>query len=293
MPTVFSKFADGEISSHDLPSVPVQRQDEKSESHTQLPRSDVYQVSRAQLEQLKAILEEVVTEKRLIDSQLEAIKQHPTVEGRVPELLNPQSIRAETGLPEASRSPRADINITQFKSQNWTDKQAGLTLDNGQLRLKIQDWRTRAPIFRMENNTKGNPKCDLDAAIESPELVRVDFKIPIDYPEGMLGIMRAIEAHFTSPKRIAMSNVETGTAPAFREANNPKRDSYYMKWTAPWESSGCRVSWMKAMKKSPTLRFKFVSGRNANPGEQMMVTVDERDYFYRKISKNDPVSIKT
>ncbi|OQE20760.1 hypothetical protein PENFLA_c016G05424 [Penicillium flavigenum] len=288
MPTVFSKFADGEISSHDLQSAPVQGQDEKSESHTQLPSSDVYQVSRAKLEQLKAILEEVVTEKRLIDSQLEAIKQHPTVEGRASELLNPQSIRAEMGLPEASRFPRADIDMTRSKSQNWTDKRAGLTLDNGQLRLRIEDWRTRAPIFRMENNTKGNPKCDLDAAIESPELVRVDFKIPIDYPEGMLGIMRSIEALFTSPKRIAMSNVETGSAPACREAKNPKRHSYYMKWTAPCESSGCRVSWMKAKEKSSTLRFKFVSGRNANPGEQMMVTVDERDYFYRKISKNDP-----
>ncbi|KAJ6189318.1 hypothetical protein N7519_004226 [Penicillium mononematosum] len=288
MPTVFSKFADVEISSHDLQPTPVQGQDEKSESHTQLPSSDVYQVSRAELEQLKAILGEIVTERRLIDSQLEAIKQHPTVEGRVPELLNPPSIRAEMGPTEASRSPRADIDMTQSKSRNWTDKRAGLTLDNGQLRLRIEEWRTRAPIFRVENNTKGNPKCDLDAAIESPELVRVDFKIPIDYPEGMLGIMRSIEALFTSPKRIAMSNVETGSAPACREATNPKRHSYYMKWTAPWESSGCRVSWMKAKEKSSTLRFKFVSGRNANPGEQMMVTVDERDHFYRKISKNDP-----
>ncbi|KAJ5254474.1 hypothetical protein N7505_011683 [Penicillium chrysogenum] len=229
MPTVFSKFADGEISPHDLQSEP-----------------------------LKAILEEVVAEKRLIDSKVEAIKQHSTlVEGRMPELFNPQSTRTEMGLPEASRPPRADTDMTQSKSKNWTDKQAGLTLDNGQLRLKIKDWRSSSPMFCMENNSKGNPKCDLDAVIESPELVRVDFKIPTDYPEGMMGIMRSIEALFTSPKKIAMSNVETGSAPACREATNPKRDSYYMKWTAPWESSGCRVSWMKAKEKSSTLRFKF------------------------------------
>ncbi|KAJ5781367.1 uncharacterized protein N7518_009850 [Penicillium psychrosexuale] len=36
------------------------------------------------------------------------------------------------------------------------------------------------------------------------------------------------------------------------------------------------------------MKFKFVSGRNGRPVEQMMVIVDERDKFYQKISKKDP-----
>ena len=49
---------------------------------------------------------------------------------------------------------------------------------------------------------------------------------------------------------------------------------------------------MKAKEKSPFIKFKFVSRRNARRQEQMIATVDERDPFYKMISKKDPVSIQ-
>lgn len=307
MPTVFSKFVDGEISPKDPQPAPAQGHDEKLEVHTQLLNSDEPQMTQAVMEQLKAREEELTqavmeqlkaheeelkVEQLLRSAQLAAVRQRTTIESRVPELLNPQSIQAERELPEPSQFSREHFDMTQ-KPDDWADKQAGLTLGNGQLRLKIQDWRTPIPQFVVENNPEGSPKCDLDAVVADLDLIRVDFKIPRDYPEGMTGIMRSIEALFLSPKKIGMRNIETGSAPALRELKNPKRDSYYIKWTTPWETSGCRVSWMKAKEKSPTLKFKFVNSRNAKRVEQMMVTVDERDGFYQKISKKDPVSIQT
>ncbi|KAI1832620.1 hypothetical protein DTO006G1_1682 [Penicillium roqueforti] len=180
------------------------------------------------------------------------------------------------------------ISQSEPMSENWMDRQAGITLGNGQLRLKIHNWRTPTLTFAIENNPNGNLKCDLEAGIENSEIIRVDFRIPINYPDGMMGIMGSIEALFECPKRIAMSNIETGPAPALRESKNMERHSYHIKWTTPWETSSCQVSWMKAKEKLPTMKFKFVSGRIRRPVEQMIVTVDGRDKFYQKISKKDP-----
>ncbi|KAK4864881.1 hypothetical protein LT330_001504 [Penicillium expansum] len=287
MPTVLSKFADGEILPHDpQPAAPAHGQDASSEVHTQLP--DEPQMSRPEIEELQAYETELKAEKFLQDTVHLATMQYATGEPRVSEPLNSGSLTVTMGLPEAIRSADQDIAVTQSKSDDWDDQKAGLTLGNGQLRLKIEDWQTPSPKFALENNPKGNPKCELHGEIASPEMIHVDFKVPASYPGGMIGIMQVIEALFMSPKAIAMSNIETGSAAARRESKNPKRDGYHIKWTIPWETSGCRVSWMKAKEKSPTVRFKFVSGRDAKPDEQMIVSVDERDDVYQIISKKDP-----
>ncbi|KAJ5972278.1 uncharacterized protein N7479_002196 [Penicillium vulpinum] len=215
-------------------------------------------------------------------------KKHATTEGRVPELLNPQAIKTEMEEPEASRSIKVHHYLSSPGSQDWTNEQVGLTMGNGQMRLNIHEWRSASPTIFVENNPKGNPKCDLEVFTTESDVICVEFKMPTDYPDGMLGIIRSIDAIFVTPKNIAMSDIEPGSAPAYRESKNPKRDNYYIKWTAPWETSGCRVSWMKAEEMSPILKFKFVNSRNATPAEQMMVTVDERDEFYQKISNKDP-----
>ncbi|OQE42914.1 hypothetical protein PENCOP_c003G04982 [Penicillium coprophilum] len=222
--------------------------------------------------------------------ELDAIKtqQHATPQVRVPELLSPQAIQIKMGLPKANTSEKKDIKMNPSRSQTWTDKKAGLTLGNGQLRISIQDWRTSCPTFIAGNNPTGNPKCDLEAVITESDIIRIDFKVPTDYPDGMLGILRSIEALFVSPKRISMSNIEAGSVPAYRELRNPKKDCYYIKWTTPWETSGCRVSWMKAEENSQTIKFRFVGARNSGREEQLMVTVDENDEFYQKLSSKDP-----
>ncbi|KAJ5449086.1 hypothetical protein N7445_003907 [Penicillium cf. griseofulvum] len=267
MAPIFSKFADGEISPH-LPLAPGEQQ--------QHPCDD-----------------EITTQQCHEKAQLAAI-EHTRLDVRVPELLNPQATQAETKLPDASTSEDEDIGTTRLKLQKWADGWTGLTLGdgltlgNGQLRLNILDWRTPPTAFIVENNPTGNPKCDLEAVITESNILRIDFKTTTDYPDGMMGILGAIRAIFTSPEDIGMSSIETGCAPAHRESKNPNRDGYFIKWTSPWETFGCRVSWMKAEEDSQTIRFKFVSGRNAGPEEQLMVTVDENDKFYQRISDKDP-----
>ncbi|KAJ5169455.1 uncharacterized protein N7500_002238 [Penicillium coprophilum] len=215
-------------------------------------------------------------------------QQHAKLEVRVPELLSPQAIQTEMGLSKANTSEKEDIKMTPPRLQTWNDERTGLSLGNGQLRISIHDWRTSWPTFIAGNNPTGNPKCDLEAVITESDIIRIDFKVPTDYPGGMLGILRSIEALFISPKRVSMSNIEAGSVPAHRESRNPKKDCYYIKWTTPWETSGCRVSWMKAEENSQTIKFKFVGARNSGHEEQLMVTVDEHDEFYRKLSSNDP-----
>jgi hypothetical protein len=242
--------------------------------------------------------DEIETQQYLENAQLGAIEQ-TTLKVRVPELLNPQAIQAETELPDASTPVDEDIGSTRLNLQKWADGRAGLnlgdglTLGNGQMRLNIYDWRTSATKFIVENNPTGNPKCDLEAVITESDDIRIDFKATTDYPDGVMGVLGAIKAIFTAPEEIGMRNIETGFAPAHRESKNPNRDSYFIKWTTPWETFGCRVSWMKAEEDSQTIRFKFVNGKNAGPEEQLMVTVNENDRFYQQISDNDPVSIDT
>ncbi|CAI7645513.1 unnamed protein product [Penicillium glandicola] len=293
MAPMFSKFVDGEVSSNtNQPASgkqhqdPCKEHDPKSKAHTQLTSSDEPPMSQAETDELKEHEEELEGKQCLKEVQLAGKRQHTTHEARVPVLLNPQPIKSETELPEAIISAINDMAWP--KMEDWTDKRAGLTLGNGQLTLKVSDWRTPSPTFSVENNPSGNPKCDLDAVLTASEIICVDFKMPTDYPDGMLGMMRSIEALFTSPEAIGMSNMETGSAPAYRESKNPERDNYHIKWTSPWETTGCRVSWMKAKEKSPIMKFKFVSARNARRGEQMMVTVDEQDEFYQNISNKDP-----
>ncbi|KAJ5504323.1 hypothetical protein N7463_007197 [Penicillium fimorum] len=267
MAPILSKFVDGDISPETSRPTP-------GEEH-QHPREE----------------QELIEPQQCLEkSHLTSTKQHPTPEFRVPELLNPtQAIQAKTKVPDANKSENEHIGImTLAKPENWTDEQARLSMGNGQLRLEIQDWRTPSPTFTVENNPTGSPKCDPEAIITESDLIRIDFKVTIDYPYGMMGILRSIEALFISPTDISMSNIETGSAPAYRESKNPKRDTHYIKWTAPWETSGCRVSWMKAEEDSRTIKFRFVSRRHAGRGEQLIVTVDENGQFYQKISNKDP-----
>ncbi|KAF4771050.1 hypothetical protein HAV15_012390 [Penicillium sp. str.  len=271
MPTVLSKFADGNVLPHDPQPASEQRPDVKSEVHTQLPSSD----------ELKAQL-------CLEKAQSSATKQYTTRRTRVPELLNPVSTSSEMALPESSQSAEEQPGMTQSKSDDWDDKKAGLTLGNGQLRLKIENWQTPAPTFTVENNPKGNPKGNLQGAVEGPRLVYIDFTIPTNHPGGIPGTMQSIEALFMFPQKIGMRNIEPGCAAADRESNNPKRESHYIDWTSRRDTCGCRVNWMKAKEKSPIIKFKFVSRRNARRQEQMIATVDERDPFYQMISEKDP-----
>ncbi|EKV04681.1 hypothetical protein PDIG_87660 [Penicillium digitatum PHI26] len=289
MPTVLSKFAGGELIPHDSQSAASsQGQDAESELYTQLLSSDNPEMSQAEIELLQTHEDQPESQQCIQKAQTLSTNQYTTHETRVPELLNPGSLAVDIALPEVSGSADQDFGKVQSKSDGWNDEKAGLTLGNGQLRLKIENWQTPGPKFAVENYPKGNPKCELHGEIASPKMVHVDFKVPAGYPGGMMGIMQSIEALFMSPRKIAMSNIETGSAPALRESKNPKRDNYYINWTTPWEISGCRVSWMKTKEKSPTLKFKFVSARNAKAEEQMLVTVDEREEFYQNISKNDP-----
>ncbi|KAJ5823221.1 hypothetical protein N7447_005561 [Penicillium robsamsonii] len=267
MAPMFSKFVDGDVSPKTSRPVAGGKHQNLCEEHDTIEIQQFFE-----------------------KAQLTSTKQHPTLEPRLPELLNfPQAIQAEIKHPDANTSENEHIGIMALpKPEDWTNERAGLSLGNGQLRLEIQDWRTSSPTFIAENNPTGSPRCDLEAIITESDLIRIDFKVPTDYPDGMMGILRSIEALFISPKDISMSNIETGSAPAYRESKNPKRGSYYTKWTIPWETSGCRVSWMKAEEDSQTIQFRFVSGRNAIREEQLMVTVDEHDKFYQKISNKDP-----
>ncbi|KAJ5415695.1 hypothetical protein N7465_004390 [Penicillium sp. CMV-2018d] len=261
MPTVLSKFADGKILPHDPQPASEQGPDAKSELHTQLPSSD--------------------------DPESSARKRYTTRGTRVPELLNPGS-SSEMALPESSQSAEEQPDMTQSKPDDWDDRKARLTLGNGQLRLKIENWKSPGPAFTVENNPKGNPKCNLQGFVEGPELVYIDFMIPTNYRGGMLGFMQSIEALFMFPNKIGIRNIEPGSAAADRESKDPKRESHFIDWTPQWETCGCRVNWMRAKEKSPIIKFKFVSGRNAKREEQMVVTVDERDPFYQTISMKDP-----
>ncbi|KGO78381.1 hypothetical protein PITC_068440 [Penicillium italicum] len=290
MPTVFSKFADGEILPHDTQLAA------SAEGHdTQLPSSDEPPMSQAEMEQLQAHEDELKARQLkahqfLEEALLLAAMQCATGETRVPDLVIPGSHEGEVALSEASKSAGQGIGPAQSSPGEWNSNHAGLTLGNGQLRLKVEHWQTPGPKFAVVKNPTGKPKCDLHGEIASPEMMYVDFKIPPGYPCGMLGVLQLMEALFMSPKAISMSNIEIGSAAARRESRNPKRDSYYINWTTPWETAGCRVSWMKAKEKSPIVKFKFVSGRNAKREEQMIVTVDERDEIYQLISGNDPNS---
>ncbi|KAJ5375003.1 hypothetical protein N7517_007009 [Penicillium concentricum] len=266
MAPMFSKFVDGEISPKSPRPAPGGEHQNPCEEH-----------------------DAIETQQCLKMTQLTSTNQHPTLKLRVPELLNPQLVQAEMELFDVNTFENELIGMmARLKSKDWTNERAGLTLGNGQLRLEIQDWRTPSPTFIVKNNPTSSPKCDLEAIMTESDIIRIDFKVPIDYPDGMKGFMRSIEALFISPKDISMSNIETGSTPAYRESKNPKRDSYYIKWTTPWETSGCRVSWMKAEEDSQIIKFRFVSGRDARRGEQLMVTVDENDEFYQKISNKDP-----
>lgn len=254
MPTIFSKFA--RILSFDPQPVSERGPDTKPKLHTQLPSSDERLMTQAEMKK-----------------------------------LNPGSASSEV-LPESSQSAEKQPDMTQSKSDDWKDKKAGLTLGNGQLRLKIENWKSTGPTFTVENNPKGNPKCNLQGFVEGPELIYIDFTIPTNHPGGMMGVMQSIEALFMFPSKVAIKSMEPGSAASDRESNNPKRGRHYIDWTSPWDTSGCRVSWMRTKKKSPIIKFKFVSGRNAKRQEQMIVSVDEREPSYRVISKNDPVSIQ-
>lgn len=292
MPTILSKFADGKILPHDLQPASGQGPDSKSKVHTQLPSSDEPPMSQAEMKQLKVPEDELKAQLCLEKAQSSATNQYATRKTQVREVLNPVSTSPEMALPESSQSAEEQPDMTQSKSDDWNDKKAGLTLGNGQLRLNIENWKTTGPTFAVENNPKGNPKCNLHGVVEGPNLLYIDFTIPTNHPGGMLGVMQSIEALFMFPKKIAMRNIEPGSAAADRESNDPKRESHYIDWTSQWDTCGCRVNWMKAKEKSPLIKFKFVSGRNAKHEEQMIVTVDERDAFYQMISKKDPVSIQ-
>ncbi|KAJ9489843.1 hypothetical protein VN97_g3447 [Penicillium thymicola] len=251
MPTIFSKFA--RILWYEPQPVSERGPDTKPKLHTQLPSSDERLMTQAEMKK-----------------------------------LNPGSTSSEMLLPESSQSAEKQPDMTQSKSDDWNDKKAGLTLGNGQLRLKIENWKSTGPTFAVENNPKGNPKCNLQGFVEGPELVYIDFTIPTNHPGGMMGVMQSIEALFMFPSKLAIRSMEPGSAASDRESNNPKRERHYIDWTSPWDTSGCRVSWMRTKEKSPMIKFKFVSGRNAKREEQMIVTVDEREQFYKMISKKDP-----
>lgn len=170
------------------------------------------------------------------------------------------------------------------------DKLNGLNIMNGQLTLRIANWRAPVPEFIVLNNPTGNPKHELEVTAGPSGIAQLDFKIPVDFPGGMSGFMGALQAFFIAPKTIGIVSMETGSAAASREWRNAKKGRYHIKWTSPWETFGCRVSWMKAKAKSKTVKFKFVNTRDASPEEQVLVVVNEGDEYYRNLSKNDPVS---
>ncbi|KAJ5779372.1 hypothetical protein N7457_007092 [Penicillium paradoxum] len=198
------------------------------------------------------------------------------------EMIRATKIIAEqflTSMPDSLKPPPLTLDA---------DKEQNLRVMNGQMKLQIHNWRSPKPGFVMRNNPQGNPKTGLDGVIEENGFAEVDFQMPLDFPGGMSGFLGVLKSLFISPKMIGITQMEAGSAVANQESRNTKKAHYHIKWTTPWENTGCRVSWMKEKEKSSDVKFKFVNMQNASPEEQVLVTFDERDKYYQSISQKDP-----
>lgn len=267
----------------------------------ELPRSDESQMShilnRLRIRQHMNSFRQYLT---TIQSALTGQQSVP----EVPEFDIPNFDEPHASQEELELRKKSDIETERLQKDQPdrvqpppltpdADKLIGINIMNGQLCLRIANWRAPVPEFIVLNNITGNPKHELEVTAGPFDNAEIDFKIPVDFPGGISGFMGALQAFFIAPESIGIISMETGSAAASRESNNPNKGRYHIKWTSPWETFGCRVSWMKAKAKSKTVKFKFVNTRNASPEEQVLIIVNEGNEYYQILSKNDPVSDKS
>ena len=173
----------------------------------------------------------------------------------------------------------------------YNDEVQGVMLHNGQMYLEVHNWRDRFPQFIMKRNTGDSPKGGLNIQLID-EIIFMKFQIPNNFPDGMIGFMTVLRHLFHDPEKLGMVDISPGSEEVNRETNRAKCHDYYIKWTSPWENFGCRVNWMKKNLDSSRIKFKFSSINKMGCDEEMIVTVDEQNIFFKQISASDPVSIK-
>ncbi|KAJ5138738.1 uncharacterized protein N7515_003586 [Penicillium bovifimosum] len=178
---------------------------------------------------------------------------------------------------------------TQIRTYRYiTDNEGQLALMNGQMTMEIHDWHGDSPKFILRNNPTGNQKGEMNVVLREGGFVRVDFKMPLDYPEGMAGFAAALEGFFGPQRELGIVNIELGCDKVNQESRQSKNSKHHIKWTNPWDNYGCRVNWTKPKAKSNTLKIKIVIIKSVSPAEQMVMTIDERSEFYKGLSHGDP-----
>jgi hypothetical protein len=204
-------------------------------------------------------------------------------------ILSPVEMK---GLEDHERECLASLVAAQGnRFVPYNDKDQGVRLENGQMRLEVQKWRDRYPKFISTNNTADSPKGGLDVKLLD-DTVLMHFKIPDNFPDGMIGFMTVLQHFFHGPEKLGMLEIRPGCEAVNREINRVKSHDDHVKWTSPWDNSGCRVNWMKESPDTSTIKFKFSSINKLGCDEEMIVTVDEHNLFFKQISASDPVSIK-
>jgi hypothetical protein len=303
MPTVFSKpvrteaEAEGyQLSDRKHPSVAHREDKAVSKSLLNIPSHEASQTSQSALEQHNtkgdgAALQQVATATQATDEQKKAALDVQLCRSDCLDRPEPKPSEHEiTGLGEATTEQLRRLLTQPQTPRRQTDREAGLEVQNGQMSMEIHDWQTRGPRFILRNNPDGNPKGDLEAVFRGVEFVRVDFKMPLDYPGGMSGFTEALQGVFAAQRQIGILSMETGSEVVNQEFKSSQKSNHNIKWTNPWNNYGCRVNWMKAKAKSNTLKFKFVATKNVSLEEQVIITIDERAEFYKNLSHGDPVS---
>lgn len=190
----------------------------------------------------------------------------------------------ETELTKSSKPSQGKIFVPR------SDKDLGLELKNGQMRLDTVNWESGDTTFIMSNQVDGTPKGGLEVTLENDHLIRTEFRIPAGFPDDMSGFMFVLQNLFWKPKEVGIVEMKIGCEAVKEEVNKTKGQECHISWTSPWDNAGCRVSWMKENDDS-MIKYKFVNINKLGADEEMIMTVDESHEFYKKISSDDPVSI--
>ncbi|CAG7937492.1 unnamed protein product [Penicillium olsonii] len=181
---------------------------------------------------------------------------------------------------QTPQSPHRNIFVPH------SDAEFNLKLLNGQMRLSIADWKSGVPKFLMKNHVLGKPKGGLEVGFHD-ETINIEFRIPPGFPDGMIGFMTILQYIFLEPECLGILDIKIGSDPVKAESRKAKEQKGKVGWSSPWDSSGCRVSWIKENEDS-VMKYKFSNINKIGVDEEMIVTMDECNELYGKIGSADP-----
>ncbi|CAG8201673.1 unnamed protein product [Penicillium salamii] len=196
--------------------------------------------------------------------------------------LNTSACQLKPHREERQSSQPANGNIFVPHS----DSELGLKLLNGQMCVEVSNWKCKLPSVVMKNHVCGNPKGGLEVAFCN-EAIKIEFRIPPGFPDRMIGFMTVLQSLFLEPERLGITEIKIGSGLVKQECLKAKDQECHICWSSPWDSSGCRVIWMKE-KDDSTIKYKFSNINKIGVDEEMIVVVDESNEMYGKISSADP-----